>query len=122
MSDIGMSNAGAAVVLAPARPPGRKGDRDPLLRLLALTRPAWPRLALAVLTGFGTLACGIGLLTTAAWLISRAAQHPPVLAAVVGASATARSTRSFTEIFCGDTSLSRRRRSISASSRAVRFT
>jgi thiol reductant ABC exporter CydC subunit len=66
-------------VLAPARPKARKADRDPLLRLLGLTRPAWPRLALAVLTGFGTLACGIGLLVTAAWLISRAAQHPPVV-------------------------------------------
>jgi thiol reductant ABC exporter CydC subunit len=44
-----------------------------------LTRAAWPRLALAVLTGFGTLACGIGLLATAAWLISKAAQHPPLL-------------------------------------------
>ena len=31
------------------------------------------------MTGFGTLACGIGLLATAAWLISRAAQHPPVV-------------------------------------------
>lgn len=66
-------------VLAPARSPERKPDRDPLIRLLALTRPAWPRLCLAVLTGFGTLACGIGLLATAAWLISRAAEHPPVL-------------------------------------------
>ena len=40
-------------VLAPARSAKPRTDRDPLLRLLALTRPAWPRLALAVLTGFG---------------------------------------------------------------------
>jgi thiol reductant ABC exporter CydC subunit len=66
-------------VLSPARSSTRRPDRDPLLRLLALTRPAWLRLALAVLTGFGTLACGIALLATAAWLISRAAQHPAVV-------------------------------------------
>jgi thiol reductant ABC exporter CydC subunit len=67
-----------AAVAAPVRTPARSVERDPLLRLLRLTRPAWPRLALAVLTGFGTLACGIALLATAAWLISRAAQHPAV--------------------------------------------
>jgi thiol reductant ABC exporter CydC subunit len=51
----------------------------PAVRLLGLTRPVVPRLALAVLCG--TLAAGsaIGLLATSAWLISRAAQHPPVL-------------------------------------------
>jgi thiol reductant ABC exporter CydC subunit len=48
-------------------------------RLLRLAWPVAPRLALAVLCG--TLAAGsaIGLLATSAWLISRAAQHPPVL-------------------------------------------
>ncbi len=51
----------------------------PVARLLRLARPVAPRLALAVLCG--TLAAGsaIGLLATSAWLISRAAQHPPVL-------------------------------------------
>jgi thiol reductant ABC exporter CydC subunit len=51
----------------------------PAMRLLGLARPVVPRLALAVLCG--TLAAGsaIGLLATSAWLISRAAQHPPVL-------------------------------------------
>jgi thiol reductant ABC exporter CydC subunit len=49
------------------------------VRLLRLAWPVVPRLALAVLCG--TLAAGsaIGLLATSAWLISRAAQHPPVL-------------------------------------------
>ena len=55
-------------------------SRSSLLRLLVLTRSCWPRLFLAVLLGVGTLACGIGLLVTAGWLISRAAQHPPVAA------------------------------------------
>ncbi|WP_205862716.1 thiol reductant ABC exporter subunit CydC [Planosporangium thailandense] len=50
-----------------------------MLRLLRLASPLAPRLALAVL--FGVLAAGsaIGLTATSAWLISRAAQHPPVL-------------------------------------------
>src|SRR5439155_289822 len=66
------------------RPPRRAG-RDAGMsagmsaRLLRLARPVAPRLALAVLCG--TLAAGsaIGLTATSAWLISRAAQHPPVL-------------------------------------------
>ncbi|HZE32576.1 MAG TPA: thiol reductant ABC exporter subunit CydC, partial [Actinoallomurus sp.] len=53
------------------------------MRLVALTRPARGRLAPAVL--FGTLAsgAGVGLMATSAWLISRAAQHPPVLMLMV---------------------------------------
>ena len=76
-----MTDTAVPPALAPGRPAvaGTRRERDPLVRLLLLTRPAWPRLALAVLTGFGTLASGIGLLATAAWLISRAAEHPPVL-------------------------------------------
>ena len=37
------------------------------------------RLALATLLGIGAAASATGLLLTAAWLIARAAQHPPVL-------------------------------------------
>ncbi|MDL4771992.1 MULTISPECIES: thiol reductant ABC exporter subunit CydC [Thermomonosporaceae] len=37
------------------------------------------RFGAAVAAGAGALGCGIGLLATSAWLISRAAQHPPVL-------------------------------------------
>jgi thiol reductant ABC exporter CydC subunit len=44
-----------------------------------LCRPAAGRLALADLAGIGASACGIGLMAAAAWLIARAAQHPPVL-------------------------------------------
>jgi thiol reductant ABC exporter CydC subunit len=71
-----------SLLLVPTASPATTGGerrRDPLRRLLGLTTAAWPQLGLAVLTGFGTLACGIGLLATAAWLISRAAEHPPVL-------------------------------------------
>jgi thiol reductant ABC exporter CydC subunit len=48
-------------------------------RLLRLAAPEAPRLALAVLCGALAAGSSIGLLATAAWLISRAAQHPPVL-------------------------------------------
>ncbi|MGC9668962.1 thiol reductant ABC exporter subunit CydC [Planosporangium sp. 12N6] len=50
-----------------------------MLRLLRLASPVAPRLLLAAL--YGVLAAGsaIGLTATSAWLISRAAQHPPVL-------------------------------------------
>jgi thiol reductant ABC exporter CydC subunit len=37
------------------------------------------RFALAVLAGTGAAGAAIGLMATSAWLISRAAQHPPVL-------------------------------------------
>lgn len=54
-----------------------------IMRLLALARPVRARLALAALCGALALGSGIGLLATAAWLISRAAQHPPVLTLMV---------------------------------------
>jgi thiol reductant ABC exporter CydC subunit len=48
-------------------------------RLLRLAAPVSPRLALAVLCGVLAAGSAIGLTATSAWLISRAAQHPPVL-------------------------------------------
>ena len=59
----------------------------PVGRLLGLVRPASPRLAYATLLGAGAAGSGIALLATSAWLISRAAQHPSVVAlgvAIVG--------------------------------------
>lgn len=47
--------------------------------LLAVARPATGRLTLAVLSGLGAATCAIGLMAASAWLISRAALHPPVL-------------------------------------------
>ncbi|MCW2718744.1 thiol reductant ABC exporter subunit CydC [Pseudonocardia sp.] len=50
-------------------------------------RPARGRFALASLAGGAALGSGTGLLATSAWLISRAAQHPPILfltVAIVG--------------------------------------
>lgn len=52
---------------------------DPVLRLLRLARPVLPRLAVSVVAGAAAAGSSIGLMAAAAWLISRAAQHPPVL-------------------------------------------
>ena len=64
-----------------------EGPQAPLLRTLAIARPAAGRLALATLLGAGALAAAIGLMATSAWLISRSAQHPlesAVAVAIVG--------------------------------------
>jgi thiol reductant ABC exporter CydC subunit len=50
-----------------------------VVRVLRLSRPAFGRLGLSVLAGSGAAGCGIGLMAASAWLIARAAQHPPVL-------------------------------------------
>ncbi|MGH3380257.1 MAG: thiol reductant ABC exporter subunit CydC, partial [Actinoallomurus sp.] len=55
----------------------------PVARFLALARPVRGRLALAVVFGVLALGSGVGLMATSAWLISRAAQHPPVLTLMV---------------------------------------
>ncbi|GAA2806827.1 thiol reductant ABC exporter subunit CydC [Kribbella solani] len=47
--------------------------------LTSVVRPELRRLAAAALLGALAMACSIGLMATSAWLISRAAQHPPVL-------------------------------------------
>jgi thiol reductant ABC exporter CydC subunit len=52
------------------------GPQAPLMRTLAIARPALGRLALATLLGAGAVAAAIGLIATSAWLISRSAQHP----------------------------------------------
>jgi ATP-binding cassette, subfamily C, bacterial CydC len=50
------------------------------LRLLrTVSRPAAGGLLLAMVAGVGAAGAGVGLMATAAWLISRAALHPPVL-------------------------------------------
>ena len=51
---------------------------------LAPVRPAWRRLLESCLLGACALGAGIGLLATAAWLISRAAQHPRESALALG--------------------------------------
>ncbi len=50
-----------------------------LVRIARLGRPLTGRLALAAIVGAGTGAAAIGLMSTSAWLIARAAERPPVL-------------------------------------------
>jgi thiol reductant ABC exporter CydC subunit len=49
-----------------------------LLRLLALARPFWKRMGLAILLGFGTIASSVGLLATSAYIIAFAALRPSI--------------------------------------------
>lgn len=54
---------------------------------LSLLRGVWGRLAAAAVAGTGTVAAGIGLLATGAYLVVRADLHPPILeltVAIVG--------------------------------------
>lgn len=75
---------------APARTrplPDRLRDR-PEVRALAALDPDPRRTLLAVLTGTLALGSAVGLMSTSAWLISRAAQHPPILYLQVAVVAT----------------------------------
>jgi thiol reductant ABC exporter CydC subunit len=66
--------------------PGAAGPAS-LRRTLDLVRPAGRRLVYAVLLGAAAAGSGIALLATSAWLISRAAEHPSVVAlglAIIG--------------------------------------
>ncbi|WP_433043504.1 thiol reductant ABC exporter subunit CydC [Dactylosporangium sp. CS-033363] len=57
-------------------PAGRGG----VVRTAAgLLRPAAGRLFIALTAGIAAAGCAVGLMATSAWLISRAALHPPVL-------------------------------------------
>ena len=55
---------------------GVDGQLAPLRRTFGLVRPACGRVALTTLLAAGAVGADIGLIGTAAWLISRAAQHP----------------------------------------------
>ena len=53
--------------------------RYPVIRrLLALLAPLWAWIALAVLLGFATIASGVGLMATSAWIIASAALGPSI--------------------------------------------
>ena len=52
-------------------------------RLLALAGAPRPRVALSVVLGAATVLCGVGLMATAGYLISRAAERPAVLSLTV---------------------------------------
>ncbi|MFE9553725.1 thiol reductant ABC exporter subunit CydD [Streptomyces sp. NPDC006692] len=65
-------------------PSGRK----PLARVRAAARGLRGRIALALLLGALALGSAVGLMATSGWLISRAAQQPPVLYLMVAVTAT----------------------------------
>lgn len=67
--------------------PGAVGVRRPVVRLLRYGRGAYGRLTLAALLGVVASGCAVGLGATSAWLIARAAQHPPVLYLMVAVTA-----------------------------------
>ncbi|MEW2396561.1 thiol reductant ABC exporter subunit CydD [Streptomyces sp. NPDC046862] len=59
-----------------------------LSRVRAMAGPRRGRLALALLLGSLALGSAVGLMATSGWLISRAAQQPPVLYLMVAVTAT----------------------------------
>ncbi len=58
-----------------------------LLAILRVGRPVTWRLLLAVLAGVGAAGAAIGLAATSAWLISKAAEQPPLLTLMVAITA-----------------------------------
>ncbi len=60
------------------RPGPTSLPRSTLAGLLAFLAPFWPRILLSVLSGFATIACGVGLLGTSAWIIASAALRPSI--------------------------------------------
>ena len=63
--------------------PGSEARRPLLAWAASLARPARGLLLLAIVAGVGAAVAAVGLTATSAWLISRAAERPPVLALMV---------------------------------------
>jgi thiol reductant ABC exporter CydC subunit len=75
---------------APTDVRGRAATTDPVRRLLPWMSVHRARLALGILLGTLAIGCGVALMATSGWLISRASLEPPVLElsiAVVGVRA-----------------------------------
>ncbi|PSK95596.1 ATP-binding cassette subfamily C protein CydC [Murinocardiopsis flavida] len=62
--------------------------RDPLWRMIALARPRGVRFVLGVLWGAAATGSGVALLGVSAWLIAKAAEHPPITALSIAVVAT----------------------------------
>ncbi len=58
---------------------GSAPAEGPLARLVVASRPVSGRLGLGILASAAALAASVGLTATAAWLIARASQMPPVI-------------------------------------------
>ncbi|UNO40902.1 thiol reductant ABC exporter subunit CydD [Streptomyces sp. MST-110588] len=80
--------AESASELMGGRGPGVRRPSHPLARLRSTARTRWARFGLALLLGSLALGSAVGLMATSGWLISRAAQHPPVLYLMVAVTAT----------------------------------
>lgn len=59
--------------------PATPGQAGALRATLAVMAPSWPRASAAVAAGSAALGSAVALTAVAAWLISRAAQHPPIV-------------------------------------------
>jgi thiol reductant ABC exporter CydC subunit len=75
-----MTEPAQRISVARFRDHGRLARRDPLLRLLALARPARGQLLLAVLAGAAATGCAVALLAVSGFLLARASQHPNIVA------------------------------------------
>ncbi|MDA2813502.1 thiol reductant ABC exporter subunit CydC [Nocardiopsis sp. RSe5-2] len=82
-----MSTADVSPVAAEgADAPGR--GRDPLVRMVLLAWPRGSRFALGVLLGSVATGSAVALLGIAAWMLAKAAEHPPITALSVAIVAT----------------------------------
>ncbi|MBL1096305.1 thiol reductant ABC exporter subunit CydD [Streptomyces coffeae] len=86
-ADVRTHGEGCAVPVAPGAVPTGSG-RSVLARVRATARGRRGRFALALLLGSLALASAVGLMAVSGWLISRAAQQPPVLHLMVAVTAT----------------------------------
>lgn len=94
---------------SPARPEGGNSEQDNSSKRIGALRGdtgGRARLVLAAVLGALAAGCSVGLLATAAWLISRSAQRPPVLylmapAAVVQAFGLGRAVLRYAERLAG---------------------
>jgi ATP-binding cassette subfamily C protein CydCD len=77
--DIG-ENGPVRMTSGPVSLPAPSEDhlQSTVLRLLGFLNGAWTRVAVSVLLGAATIAAGIGLMGTSAYLISAAALHPSI--------------------------------------------
>ncbi|WP_200264106.1 thiol reductant ABC exporter subunit CydD [Streptomyces sp. HSG2] len=80
----GPEDGGGLAVLAPGRSRGGRA----LVRVRAAAPARRGRLGLALLLGSLALGSAVGLMATSGWLISRAAQQPPVLYLMLAVTAT----------------------------------
>ncbi|MBO8194509.1 thiol reductant ABC exporter subunit CydD [Streptomyces oryzae] len=87
---LGEGQGGPQTHTHPHQPPtvGAAPSRSPLTRVRETAHSLRRKFALALALGALALAGATGLMATSGWLISRAAQHPPILYLMVAVTAT----------------------------------